>query len=128
MSMLSALYWEIKENEIKMEADDLHHGNAVAFLGNDKEGWLKKKGNTGTQRRWFLLMDNNLYYFNKAEDIQGEKPRAWYPLENVVVEERGRFAIGRVPSISLSSLIVWSLLPSCRQEGSDVLRHPRRQR
>jgi len=87
VKMMTELYNQIKSNEIKLDPEGSHHGEARTFLALDKEGWLKKKGKKGTQKRWFVLMNNCLYYFVVAEDMQKELPRCIFPLEHVQIIE-----------------------------------------
>ena len=43
-AVLREIYRDIKQYELKLGGEDLHHGSSITFLGADKEGWLKKKG------------------------------------------------------------------------------------
>lgn len=75
---LEMLYDRIVQNEIKMEADGLF--NRAAF-----KGWLEKRAtNNKWQKRWFVLKNNCLYYFNKPEE---ENPRVIIPLEGLVIRK-----------------------------------------
>ena len=49
-----------------------------------KEGWLWKQGGRykSWKRRWFILNDNCLYYFEFTTD---KEPRGIIPLENIQV-------------------------------------------
>jgi len=52
---------------------------ATSFYPNDKEGELKKQGHVvrNWKVRWFIIKDNNLYYFKKKGD---QKPIGEIPL------------------------------------------------
>ena len=54
------------------------------FFNPDKEGWLWKQGGRykSWKRRWFILNDNCLYYFEFTTD---KEPRGIIPLENIKV-------------------------------------------
>lgn len=54
------------------------------FFNPDKEGWLLKQGGRykSWKRRWFILNDNCLYYFEYTTD---KEPRGIIPLENIKV-------------------------------------------
>lgn len=56
------------------------------FFNPDKEGWLWKQGGRykSWKRRWFILNDNCLYYFEYTTD---KEPRGIIPLENISVRE-----------------------------------------
>jgi PH domain len=56
------------------------------FFNPDKEGWLWKQGGRikSWKRRWFILNDNCLYYFEYTTD---KEPRGIIPLENIQVRE-----------------------------------------
>lgn len=70
------LYDRIVQYEIKMEADGL-------FTRAAHKGWLEKRSTTNKwQRRWFVLKNNCLYYFNHEDD---EDPRVIIPLEGLLV-------------------------------------------
>jgi len=87
-SVLRHSYDEIKKNEIKMTDEDQHHGDTLTFLTASKEGYLKKKGESGVQKRWFVLLDNSLYYFIKPEEVKLDKPKCIYPLEDIKVTDK----------------------------------------
>lgn len=73
----------IKEEPFKIPQDD---GNDLmhTFFNPDKEGWLLKQGGRykSWKRRWFILNDNCLYYFEYTTD---KEPRGIIPLENINV-------------------------------------------
>jgi len=59
-----------------MESDGLF--TRAAF-----KGWLEKRSTHNTwQKRWFVLKNNCLYYFNKPEE---DNPRVIIPLEGLLV-------------------------------------------
>ncbi|KAJ8965763.1 hypothetical protein NQ317_016104 [Molorchus minor] len=64
------------------DGNDLMH----TFFNPDKEGWLWKQGGRykSWKRRWFILNDNCLYYFEYTTD---KEPRGIIPLENISIRE-----------------------------------------
>ncbi|XP_044733078.1 cytohesin-1 isoform X2 [Chrysoperla carnea] len=83
--LLISLYSSIKTEPFKIPEDD---GNDLmhTFFNPDKEGWLWKQGGRykSWKRRWFILNDNCLYYFEYTTD---KEPRGIIPLENISVRE-----------------------------------------
>lgn len=83
--LLMSLYESIKQEPFKIPEDD---GNDLmhTFFNPDREGWLWKQGGRykSWKRRWFILNDNCLYYFEYTTD---KEPRGIIPLENVQVRE-----------------------------------------
>uniref|UniRef100_A0A8C6KX53 Cytohesin 1b n=1 Tax=Nothobranchius furzeri TaxID=105023 RepID=A0A8C6KX53_NOTFU len=84
--LLRNLYDSIKNEPFKIPEDD---GNDLThtFFNPDKEGWLLKLagGRVKTwKRRWFILTDNCLYYFEYTTD---KEPRGIIPLENLSIKE-----------------------------------------
>uniref|UniRef100_A0A1B0FYA9 Cytohesin-1 n=1 Tax=Phlebotomus papatasi TaxID=29031 RepID=A0A1B0FYA9_PHLPP len=83
--LLESLYESIKTEPFKIPQDD---GNDLmhTFFNPDKEGWLWKQGGRykSWKRRWFILNDNCLYYFEYTAD---KEPRGIIPLENISVRE-----------------------------------------
>uniref|UniRef100_A0A1B6H0B3 Cytohesin-1 n=1 Tax=Cuerna arida TaxID=1464854 RepID=A0A1B6H0B3_9HEMI len=83
--LLVSLYESIKTEPFKIPEDD---GNDLmhTFFNPDKEGWLWKQGGRykSWKRRWFILNDNCLYYFEYTTD---KEPRGIIPLENILVRE-----------------------------------------
>ncbi|EFA08188.1 cytohesin-1 isoform X1 [Tribolium castaneum] len=83
--LLVGLYESIKAEPFKIPEDD---GNDLmhTFFNPDKEGWLWKQGGRykSWKRRWFILNDNCLYYFEYTTD---KEPRGIIPLENISVRE-----------------------------------------
>lgn len=78
-----SLYESIKTEPFKIPEDD---GNDLmhTFFNPDREGWLMKQGGRykSWKRRWFILNDNCLYYFEYTTD---KEPRGIIPLENIEV-------------------------------------------
>uniref|UniRef100_A0A8D0GWW1 Cytohesin 1 n=1 Tax=Sphenodon punctatus TaxID=8508 RepID=A0A8D0GWW1_SPHPU len=84
--LLRNLYESIKNEPFKIPEDD---GNDLThtFFNPDREGWLLKLagGRVKTwKRRWFILTDNCLYYFEYTTD---KEPRGIIPLENLNIRE-----------------------------------------
>ncbi|PRD24997.1 UNVERIFIED_CONTAM: Cytohesin-1 [Trichonephila clavipes] len=101
--LLEGLYDSIKQEPFKIPEDD---GNDLmhTFFNPDREGWLwkqvaffkeihSKKININLtdggrykswKRRWFILNDKCLYYFEYTTD---KEPRGIIPLENVQVRD-----------------------------------------
>ncbi|XP_049288112.1 cytohesin-1 isoform X2 [Anopheles funestus] len=83
--LLESLYESIRAEPFKIPQDD---GNDLmhTFFNPDKEGWLWKQGGRykSWKRRWFILNDNCLYYFEYTTD---KEPRGIIPLENIAVRE-----------------------------------------
>ncbi|XP_030840095.1 cytohesin-1 isoform X2 [Strongylocentrotus purpuratus] len=84
--LLKSLYESIKNEPFKIPEDD---GNDLThtFFNPDKEGWLMKQGGgryKNWKRRWFILTDNCLYYFEFTTD---REPKGIIPLENLQVQE-----------------------------------------
>uniref|UniRef100_A0AAY4ARY0 Cytohesin 1a n=1 Tax=Denticeps clupeoides TaxID=299321 RepID=A0AAY4ARY0_9TELE len=80
--LLRNLYDSIKNEPFKIPEDD---GNDLThtFFNPDREGWLLKLGGRVKtwKRRWFILTDNCLYYFEYTTD---KEPRGIIPLENLI--------------------------------------------
>ncbi|XP_047670054.1 cytohesin 4b [Tachysurus fulvidraco] len=83
--LLMKLYDSIRNEPFKIPEDD---GNDLThtFFNPDREGWLLKLGGRVKtwKRRWFILTDNCLYYFEYTTD---KEPRGIIPLENLCVRE-----------------------------------------
>ncbi|XP_038064245.1 cytohesin-1-like [Patiria miniata] len=83
--LLKSLYDSIKKEPFKIPEDD---GNDLThtFFNPDREGWLMKQGGRykNWKRRWFILTDNCLYYFEYTTD---KEPRGIIPLENLQIRE-----------------------------------------
>ncbi|XP_041725629.1 cytohesin-4 isoform X2 [Coregonus clupeaformis] len=90
--LLTKLYESIRNEPFKIPVDD---GNDLThtFFNPDREGWLLKLGGRVKtwKRRWFILTDNCLYYFEFTTD---KEPRGIIPLENLCVRE---MVYGRKP-------------------------------
>uniref|UniRef100_UPI00358F0540 cytohesin-1-like n=3 Tax=Myxine glutinosa TaxID=7769 RepID=UPI00358F0540 len=84
-ALLRNLYESIKNEPFKIPEDD---GNdlTLTFFNPDREGWLLKLGGRikTWKRRWFILTDNCLYYFEYTTD---KEPRGIIPLENLSIRE-----------------------------------------
>lgn len=84
-TLLESLFDSIKTEPFKIPEDD---GNDLmhTFFNPDREGWLWKQGGRykSWKRRWFILNDNCLYYFEFTTD---REPRGIIPLENIRVRE-----------------------------------------
>lgn len=74
--LLVSLYESIKQEPFKIPEDD---GNDLmhTFFNPDREGWLLKQGGRykNWKRRWFILNDKCLYYFEYTTD---KEPRGMY--------------------------------------------------
>lgn len=83
--LLMSLYESIHQEPFKIPEDD---GNDLmhTFFNPDREGWLWKQGGRykSWKRRWFILSDKCLYYFEYTAD---KEPRGIIPLENVDIRE-----------------------------------------
>nr|XP_046210551.1 cytohesin-3-like isoform X3 [Oncorhynchus gorbuscha] len=83
--LLRNLFDSIKNEPFKIPEDD---GNDLThtFFNPDREGWLLKLGGRVKtwKRRWFILTDNCLYYFEYTTD---KEPRGIIPLENLSIRE-----------------------------------------
>ncbi|XP_008567496.1 PREDICTED: cytohesin-2 isoform X2 [Galeopterus variegatus] len=84
--LLRNLYDSIRNEPFKIPEDD---GNDLThtFFNPDREGWLLKLGGGRVKtwkRRWFILTDNCLYYFEYTTD---KEPRGIIPLENLSIRE-----------------------------------------
>ncbi|KAI5613639.1 cytohesin 4 [Silurus asotus] len=83
--LLMKLYESIRNEPFKIPEDD---GNDLThtFFNPDREGWLLKLGGRVKtwKRRWFILTDSCLYYFEYTAD---KEPRGIIPLENLCVRE-----------------------------------------
>ncbi|KAG9263884.1 cytohesin-4 isoform X1 [Astyanax mexicanus] len=83
--LLTKLFESIKSEPFKIPGDD---GNDLThtFFNPDREGWLLKEGGRVKtwKRRWFILTDSCLYYFQYTTD---KEPKGIIPLENLSVKE-----------------------------------------
>uniref|UniRef100_A0A672YAC8 Cytohesin 4a n=1 Tax=Sphaeramia orbicularis TaxID=375764 RepID=A0A672YAC8_9TELE len=85
VELLTKLYASIRSEPFKIPEDD---GNdlTLTFFNPDREGWLLKIGGRVKtwKRRWFILTDSCLYYFEYTTD---KDPIGIIPLENLCVRE-----------------------------------------
>ena len=77
-NLLKNNHFSIKTEPFKIPEDD---GNDLmhTFFNPDKEGWLWKQGGRykSWKRRWFVLNDGCLYYFqHTAENVP--KGKLWF--------------------------------------------------
>ncbi|XP_041634189.1 cytohesin-2-like [Cheilinus undulatus] len=83
--LLTKLYTSIRSEPFKIPEDD---GNdlTLTFFNPDREGWLLKIGGRikTWKRRWFILTDSCLYYFEYTTD---KDPIGIIPLENLSVRK-----------------------------------------
>uniref|UniRef100_A0A3B3CCM5 Cytohesin 4a n=1 Tax=Oryzias melastigma TaxID=30732 RepID=A0A3B3CCM5_ORYME len=83
--LLTKLYNSIRNEPFKIPEDD---GNdlTLTFFNPDREGWLMKMGGRikTWKRRWFILTDSCLYYFEFTTD---KDPIGIIPLENLCVRK-----------------------------------------
>ncbi|XP_069509135.1 cytohesin-4 [Ambystoma mexicanum] len=83
--LLTKLYDSIKSEPFKIPEDD---GNDLThtFFNPEREGWLMKLGGRVKtwKRRWFILTDSCLYYFEFTTD---KEPRGIIPLENLSIQK-----------------------------------------
>ncbi|XP_036004613.1 cytohesin-4 [Fundulus heteroclitus] len=83
--LLTKLYASIRSEPFKIPEDD---GNdlTLTFFNPDREGWLLKMGGRVKtwKRRWFILTDSCLYYFQYTTD---KDPIGIIPLENLCVRK-----------------------------------------
>ncbi|XP_039188029.1 cytohesin-4-like isoform X1 [Crotalus tigris] len=82
--LLKNLFESIKNEPFSIPEDD---GNDLThtFFNPSREGWLLKLGGRVKtwKRRWFILTDNCLYYFEYTTD---KEPLGIIPLENLSVQ------------------------------------------
>merc|ERR1711974_288398 len=98
---------------IKMNAEGV-------FTNAEKKGFLTKQGGRVRtwKKRWFVLTNNNLYYFRSEQDEKN--PLGWIPLENLTI------TIDKKVSQSKYGLVIQSSIPgkmikSCKlQDGQTV--------
>uniref|UniRef100_A0A3Q3XRT3 PH domain-containing protein n=1 Tax=Mola mola TaxID=94237 RepID=A0A3Q3XRT3_MOLML len=83
--LLTKLYASIRSEPFKIPEDD---GNdlTLTFFNPDREGWLLKMGGRvkSWKRRWFILTDSCLYYFEYTTD---KDPIGIIPLEDLCVRK-----------------------------------------
>lgn len=115
---LESLYESIKQEPFKIPEED-DHGNdlMLTFFQPDREGWLWKQGSRykGWKRRWFILNDKCLYYFEQTTD---KEPRGIIPLENVLVREISDSKSAKPNSFELySSLGPDEVIKACKTDS-----------
>lgn len=114
--LLESLYESIKQEPFKIpeeDGDDL----MLTFFNPDREGWLWKQGSRykGWKRRWFILNDKCLYYFEFTTD---KEPRGIIPLENVLVRDLPDSKSSKPNSFELySSLGPGEVIKACKTES-----------
>jgi cytohesin len=114
--LLESLYESIKQEPFKIpeeDGDDL----MLTFFNPDREGWLWKQGSRykGWKRRWFILNDKCLYYFEYTTD---KEPRGIIPLENVLVRDIPDGKASKPNSFELySSLGPGEVIKACKTES-----------
>ncbi|CAJ0596936.1 unnamed protein product [Cylicocyclus nassatus] len=86
-ALLAQIFDSIRTREFKIPCDDAARLDNI--LHPDREGWLYKQsssqfisGPLSWKRRWFVLSDSCLYYFEQTGD---KEPRGIIPLQNVGV-------------------------------------------
>uniref|UniRef100_G1KS00 Cytohesin 4 n=1 Tax=Anolis carolinensis TaxID=28377 RepID=G1KS00_ANOCA len=83
--LLKSLFDSIKNEPFSIPEDD---GNDLThtFFNPSREGWLLKLGGRVKtwKRRWFILTDNCLYYFEYTTD---KEPLGIIPLENLSIRK-----------------------------------------
>jgi len=89
--MLMNLYESIKNEPFKNPDDDSNE-LGQAFYNPDRAGWLYRLGSgyKAWQRRWFVLNERCLYYFEQESD---KSPRGIIPLESIgvrMVEDKSK--------------------------------------
>lgn len=91
-AIIKHIYDNIKNREIKFPDDDVNLTNINArFREGDstiiKEGWLWKQGGRvkNWKRRWFVLVDGCLYYFESRTDT--DNIRGMIPLIDIGIRE-----------------------------------------
>ncbi|KAK7112061.1 cytohesin-1-like isoform X2 [Littorina saxatilis] len=111
-SLLTSLYDNIKKEPFKIPEDD---GNDLmhTFFNPVKEGWLMKQGGRykNWKRRWFILNDNCLYYFQYTTD---KEPKGIIPLENIQVREIPPEKTNRQNGFELFSIHGSEVIKACK--------------
>jgi len=85
---LENIYDNIVKEEIELDSVKF----ISAFASPEKSGWLIKESRADrlikkNNKRWFLLSENVLYYFQDHGKLKEGKPRGLIPLEDIVIEE-----------------------------------------
>ncbi|XP_076454326.1 cytohesin-3-like isoform X2 [Babylonia areolata] len=114
-SLLTSLYDSIKKEPFKIPEDD---GNDLmhTFFNPVKEGWLMKQGGRykSWKRRWFILNDNCLYYFQYTTD---KEPKGIIPLENIEVRELPPEKCSRQNAFELFSVSGSDVIKACKVDS-----------
>ncbi|XP_025097463.1 cytohesin-1-like isoform X2 [Pomacea canaliculata] len=118
--LLTSLYESIKKEPFKIPEDD---GNDLmhTFFNPVKEGWLTKQGASrfrgrykNWKRRWFILNDNCLYYFQYTTD---KEPKGIIPLENIQVRELLPESTNRQNCFELFSVAGNEVIKACKVDS-----------
>lgn len=105
---LARVYDSIIEEEIKLNSEH------SAFTNAEKKGYLTKQGGRVKtwKKRWFVLANNNLYYFKSRE--QEKNPCGWIPLENLkIIAETNKLSKQKWIMI-IQSAIPGAMIKSCK--------------
>ncbi|XP_069823246.1 cytohesin-4 isoform X1 [Dendropsophus ebraccatus] len=83
--LLTDMYESLKKEPFQLPEDEDSWELTLAFQKPQREGWLLKMGGRVKtwKKRWFILKDNCLYYFEYTTD---KEPLGIIPLENLCVE------------------------------------------
>ncbi|XP_018407799.1 PREDICTED: cytohesin-4-like isoform X1 [Nanorana parkeri] len=83
--LLAEMYESLKKEPFQLPEDENAWELTLAFQKPQREGWLLKMGGRVKtwKKRWFILKDNCLYYFEYTTD---KDPLGIIPLENLCVE------------------------------------------
>ncbi|XP_056380101.1 cytohesin-4 isoform X2 [Hyla sarda] len=83
--LLTDMYESLKKEPFQLPEDEDSWELRLAFQKPQREGWLLKMGGRVKtwKKRWFILKDNCLYYFEYTTD---KDPLGIIPLENLCVE------------------------------------------
>ncbi|XP_053577201.1 cytohesin-4 [Bombina bombina] len=83
--LLAVMYESLKKEAFQIPEQEDAWEHMLAFHMPQREGWLLKLGGRVKtwKKRWFILKDNCLYYF---EFITDKEPLGIIPLENLSIE------------------------------------------
>ncbi|XP_072277341.1 cytohesin-4 [Pyxicephalus adspersus] len=83
--LLTEMYDSLKKEPFRLPEEEDSWELTLAFQKPQREGWLLKMGGRVKtwKKRWFILKDNCLYYFEYTTD---KDPLGIIPLENLCVE------------------------------------------
>ncbi|KAM4652893.1 cytohesin-4 [Discoglossus pictus] len=83
--LLTEMYESLKKEPFQMPEEEDRWELTLAFQKPQREGWLLKMGGRVKtwKKRWFILKDNCLYYFEFTTD---KEPLGIIPLENLSIE------------------------------------------